>query len=101
MGSKYSGNQNPFPQNNLSATVSIQGKSLAQIDAPYFRVVTQLARRAGTKDFSLRNNVRPISDRKRLAHIVISDQDADAAGLEIEDDLLQVEHRDRIDATEG
>ena len=37
---------------------------------------------------------------KRLTDIVVGNQHADAAGLQVEDDLLQFQHRNRIDAAE-
>jgi len=56
---------------------------------------------SGTKDFSFGDNVGPIGYRQRLADVVIGDQDADCAGLEVEDNLLQIEDGDGVDATEG
>ena len=52
------------------------------------------------KILSLRNNVSPVSDAQRFAHIVVGNQNADAAGLQVKDDLLQLQHRNRIDAAE-
>src|SRR5206468_3991857 len=43
----------------------------------------------------------PIGDAEGLADVVVGDEDTDAASFEVEDDLLQVEHGDGVDAGEG
>src|SRR5258705_12194515 len=49
---------------------------------------------------ALVDDVGVVADAERLAHVVVGDEDADAALLEEADDLLDVEHRDRVDAGE-
>src|SRR5208337_4118214 len=78
-----------------------QRKPLPEIKPPHVHVVSQLVRGSGKKYTPLRNNVRPIGNTQRFAHVVICDQDADPAGLEFEDDLLQFQYRNRVDAAKG
>src|SRR5438876_922441 len=46
-------------------------------------------------------DVRAIGDRERLTHVVVRDEDPDAALAQPADDLLDVADRDRVDAREG
>ena len=80
---------------------STQREPLAQIKAPDLHVVAQLMGSAGEDDLPFGNNVRPVGDAQRLTNVVICDQNPDPAGLQIEDDLLQLKHRNGIDAAEG
>jgi len=40
-----------------------------------------------------RDDVRAVGHAQRFAHVVVGDEDADAAGLEDRDDLLQLDAR--------
>ena len=51
-------------------------------------------------DAPFENQVGAIDDRKRLAHIVIGDENGETRFAQINDDLLHVVDRDRIDAAE-
>ena len=44
------------------------------------------------------NDVGAVGDRKRFADIVVSNQNSDAAGLQIGNNLLQIQHGDRVNA---
>ncbi len=55
---------------------------------------------AGAEDFSVIDDVSAIRDGQRLAHVVIGHQNADPGVLQIENDALQLQHLDRIDAGE-
>ena len=48
---------------------------------------------------ALIDDVGVVADAQRLAHVVVRDEHADAPVLEEADDLLDVENRDRIDAS--
>ena len=50
------------------------------------------------KDLAVVDDVGAIRHRQRLAHVVIGHQNADAGVLQIEDDPLQLQHLNRIDA---
>src|SRR5688572_21370001 len=52
------------------------------------------------EDRTLVDDVGVVTDAERFAHVVVGDQDPDAALLEVADDLLDVEHGDRIHARE-
>ena len=47
------------------------------------------------------DDIGAVDEAERLAHIMVRDQHADAAALEVAHQLLDVAHRDRIDAGEG
>jgi hypothetical protein len=57
-----------------------------------------LLRRAVPENAPLINDVGAIGDRKRLAYIMVRNQDSNAAGLEVKNDFLQVEYRNGIDS---
>jgi repressor LexA len=46
------------------------------------------------------DDVGPVADAERLAHVMVGNQDADAALLQEADDSLDLDHGDRIDAGE-
>ena len=46
------------------------------------------------------NDVGAIDQTERFSHVVVGDQDADAATLEMPDEVLDVADRDRVDAGE-
>ena len=43
-------------------------------------------------------NIGPIDDFERLAHVMVGDQHADPAILEMSDEIADIADRDRIDA---
>src|ERR1700746_1443629 len=75
---------------------SHQRETLAQVYASDFRIGCQLAGHAMTEDSSFVDDVGPVGDRQRLAHVVIRYQDSDAAGPQAADNFLQVEHGNRV-----
>src|SRR5258706_7144165 len=81
-----------------SVTCLHQGKTFPEIHPPYFRVASQLLRRARERDPAFRDDVRAICHRQCLADVVVSDQDSDPAGPQVRNDLLQVQNSDRVDA---
>src|SRR5215831_15122500 len=78
----------------------LEREPLAQVDLPGHGVVGDLGGGAGHQDLAVVENVRAIGDGQGLAHVVVGDEDADAALAEPADDLLDVADRDRIDAGE-
>src|ERR1035438_9745245 len=79
---------------------SSQREPLPQIKSPNVDIVAQFLRRPGEEDSPLGNNVCAVSHAEGLSHIVIGNQNPDAAGLQVKDDLLQFQHGDGVDAAE-
>src|SRR5438067_12576101 len=59
-------------------------------------IINNLARCAGGEHPALADDVGAVAYSQRFAHVVIGDQNADAALLQEADDLLDVEYSDRI-----
>src|SRR5215467_14026656 len=78
----------------------LQPEILAEVNASYTFIIDDLVGFAEGEHQSFVNYVRVIADAERLANVMVGDQDADSSFLEETDDLLYVEHRDRIDACE-
>src|SRR6266576_1903545 len=74
---------------------------LAKVKAANVRVVDDLVRTAFRQNFPSIDNISAIGEAQRFPHIVVGDQDADAAIGEMADEVLNVAHRNRIDAGEG
>jgi len=82
----------------LTQSALVEGKPLTQVNPAYLRIFAQLLRSSGAEDTPFIDDVCAIGHGKCLAHIVIGDQNPDSARFQVEDDLLQVEDSDRIDA---
>src|SRR5690606_17185809 len=52
-------------------------------------------------DAAIAEDVGAIADAEGLAHVVVGDQHADAAVLEVAHDALDLAHGNRVDAGEG
>src|SRR5207302_10726469 len=74
---------------------------LAKVKAANIRVVDDLVRVAFRQDLPGIDNIGAIGQAQRFSHIVVGDQDADAAIGEMADEVLNVADRDRVDAGEG
>lgn len=61
-------------------------------------VVQNLHRCTGSADLPFDDDIGAVGDRERLADAVVGDQDADAAVLQVADDLLNIGDDNRIDA---
>ena len=79
----------------------IQRESLSKVHPANLRVIPQLMRGSGAKDFSFGDDVSAVGNRERFTHVMVGYENADSARFQIEDDLLQVEHSDGVDAAEG
>src|SRR5215831_4248155 len=79
----------------------LQPEILAEVNASYTFIIDDLIGFAEGEHQSFVNYVRVIADAKSFANVVVGNEDADASFLEKTDDLLYVEHGDRIDAGEG
>src|SRR5712692_10295405 len=78
----------------------LERELLAQVSLSGFRVVCKFRGRAGREDAAVEQDVRPVGDGQRLAHVVVGDEDADAALLQARNDFLNVADGDGIDAGE-
>src|SRR3990172_5553769 len=83
------------------AIASVQLEVLSEVDLADLRVLGDLLRSAVFQDAAVLDDVGAAADGKRLAHVVVRDDDADPARAELVDDLLDVRHRERIDPREG
>src|SRR5215469_7795274 len=72
------------------------GKALAEIDSLHFWVIAKLLGSTGTENPAFVNDVSTIGNREGLAHVVVGDQNTNAAGLKVGDDPLQLQHCNRI-----
>lgn len=62
-------------------SLSAQRKTFTQINAAYLYIVPQFVRGSRTKYTPFGDDVGPVRHAQRLTHIVIRNQDPDAAGL--------------------
>src|SRR5579863_8004605 len=76
--------------------LSIQRESLTQVDAANLDIVTQLVRRTGSENPPFRNDIGAVGHAQCLPHVVVGNQNPDPGRLQVEDDLLQFQHRNRI-----
>src|SRR5205085_3694889 len=76
-------------------------ETLAQIEAADILVGDEGLGAAGEQDLAAIDDAGAVDDVERLADIVIGDQDADVAILEIPDQVANVLDRNRVDAGEG
>src|SRR5260221_292483 len=84
-----------------SAKKGLEAEFLAKVKTAYIRIVDDLVRTALCQDFSGIDDIGAIGQAERFTHIVVGDQDADAAIGEMADQILNVADGDRIDAGEG
>src|ERR1035437_9620592 len=56
-------------------------KPLAQETPPHLHVVAQFVWRSGAENSPFSDDISPVGYAQGLAHVVVGDQDADAAGL--------------------
>src|SRR5579871_2994521 len=81
--------------------MSAQRKAFPEIDAPHLDIVAKFVRCSGTENLPFGDDICPVSNGKRLTNIVIGDENTDTAGLQVEDDFLQVKDGNGVDTTEG
>src|SRR4051794_23779301 len=80
---------------------ALKSEFLAKVKAAYIRIVDDFFRTALGQDLPSIDDIGAVGQPQRFAHIVVGDQDADAAVGEVPDQILDVADRDRIDAGEG
>src|SRR5881296_3635686 len=79
----------------------LQPEIFAEINASYVFIINDLVRFAEGEHQSVVDDVGVVANPQRFPHVMVRDEDADAAFLEKADDFLNVEYRDRVDAREG
>src|SRR5947209_8157630 len=80
---------------------SIVGELVAEVVFAGVGVVGQRARVPGGAYLAVGDDVGALGDAEGRLDVVVGDEDADVAILELHDDLLDVLDGDRIDAGEG
>src|SRR6185295_18754082 len=78
----------------------LHAEVLAEVDAANVVVLDDFFGPAAGEYCALVDDVGAVADAQRFTHVVVGDQHADAALLEIADDALDVEHGDGVDARE-
>src|SRR5688572_7952349 len=80
--------------------ILVQAEVRPQINPAHVLVGGQRIGRAASKNCTIVHDICPVSNAHRLTYVVVGDQKADAARLQVKDDLLDIGHRDRIDPGE-
>src|SRR2546421_8887066 len=83
------------------AALTIQHEILHDIDASNSFIINDHDEFAEGEHQSVVDDVGVIANPQRFPHVMVRDEDADAAFLEKADDFLNVEYRYWVDAREG
>src|SRR6187402_709694 len=78
-----------------------QRKVFPEVEPLHFWIAAKLSRTSVTEDSPLVDDVRTVGHAQRFAHVVVCNQDPDPVRFEGEDDLLQIQNGDGVDAGEG
>src|SRR5690606_19304975 len=78
-----------------------ESKSFAKVKPADVFVGYQRLGTTGKQDLAAVDDAGAIDDIERLAHVMIRDQHADAASLQVLHQLADVADRERVDAGEG
>src|SRR5262245_35643824 len=89
----------PLPW-SVSCPGPLEGELLPEVYLPGGRIIRDLARRPRHQNLAAVQDVGPVGDGERLAHVVIGDQDADTAVAQAGHDLLDVADGDGVDPRE-
>src|SRR2546421_3900932 len=68
----------------------LHSEFFAEIQTPHLRVLGQRARRARAKYFSLSHDIGAVGHAEGFAHIMISNQDPDAAAAQVDEYTLNI-----------
>src|SRR5690606_29105237 len=80
---------------------SLQAEPFAKIEPPDILVADDVGRLALHQHRAVMNDDGVVYEFERLAHIVIGDEHADAAILQMGDEIADIADGDRIDARKG
>src|SRR5690625_789663 len=76
-------------------------ETLAEIDAAHIGVGDDLSGGAIHQNLAIMQDIGAVDDLERLAHIMVGDQHADAAVLQMADKGAELADRDRVDPGKG
>src|SRR5579862_6217488 len=79
---------------------SVQPETLSQIETANIGIRGHFRRRAGRKNLSLSNYIGPSGYSESIADVMVRNQHSDSGAAQIGDDLLDVDHGQRVDAGE-
>src|ERR1700738_3071079 len=79
---------------------ALKSEFLAKVKTAHIRIVNDFLRTALGQDLTGIDDIGAVGQSERFPHIVVGDEHADAAIGEMADEILNVAHRDRIDAGE-
>src|SRR5665213_1093179 len=79
---------------------ALKPEFLTKVKAPYIRIVDDLVRAALGQYLTGIDDIRAIGQSERFPYVVIGDQHTNTPIGEMADEILNVAHRDRIDAGE-
>src|SRR5690606_29497737 len=72
----------------------LQAEGVPQVDATHVRIGQQRVRSPLREHAAFAEDIRPVANAQGLADVVVGDQHADAAVLEVADDALDLADRD-------
>src|SRR5438067_12024144 len=78
----------------------LEGEALAEVEAPYLLVGDQRFGSTSKQDLAVINDAGAVDDIERLADVMVGDQYADVAALELAHQLADVGDGDWVDARE-
>src|SRR5579863_9373116 len=74
---------------------------ISEINTANLGVLAEVVRRPGGKDLAVLHDVSAIGYAKRLAYLVVGNQDADSFAAQIADNFLDIHHSQGIDSRKG
>ena len=72
----------------------------AEVEAPHIRIGDDFLGCPMCEQLARMDDVSTVDHSERFTHIVIGDQDADAAACEVSDEVLDIGNRNRIHTSE-
>ena len=78
--------------------ILVQSELGPQINPTDLLVRSKAGRGSALEDDAAVHDIRAVGNAQRFTDVVIRDQHADAAIPQVENDLLDILHRDRVDA---
>ena len=81
-------------------TILVQSELCTEVNPLHVLVLREAVGGAAPENYTVVDDVGAVGDPQRFPHVVVRNQHPDAAFLEVENDLLDVGDRDRVDAGE-
>src|SRR5690349_8180682 len=79
----------------------VQPKLCAEVNTLHILVRSQRIRCSAAENHAIVHDVCPVGDAQRFSHVMVRDEDPDAALLQMENDVLNIGHSNRIDTRKG